>query len=741
MPLLDVLVNDRRINDETLANLFAERLKLPRLRLAAAPPDPDVARRVDQKLARRHLCIPLRLDGRSMIVAMANPLSPDAQADIEFATGARVTTVVASRSEVIDAIEEIYEGSERLNDLLGGIEEDPTITVFGDPADEREAQDGDAGATAVVKFCNLVLAEAVKAGASDIHIEPESHDLKIRLRVDGVLRDFLQAPKWLQNPIISRFKILAKLDISEKRVPQDGRIKVDVRGTTRDLRVSTLPTHYGEKIVLRLLGASRAPSLEALGFNDQQRQAVDGAIFQPQGMVLITGPTGSGKTTSLYAMMMQRQSREVNIVTVEDPIEYELPGMTQVQVNVKAGMTFAAGLRAILRQDPDVILVGEIRDGETAQIALQAAMTGHLVLSTLHTNSAVAAIPRLLDLGADPFAVASSLSLVIAQRLVRRICPHCAVSDTASAEAAVRLQLPRNMPGLKRGAGCNACWNTGYAGRLAISEALRVTAAVRQVIQRRGTEAELKRAAVEGGFKTLLQDGIEKLGQGLTTADELLRGLQLQDEDMVRCAKCLAVLDPEFATCPFCLTARQRACDACGAPLKPEWIGCPYCRSPQTTALPAAAAPSLPLESQPVVAPSKPTLLPPPTKIPTVLVVDDDDDIRRVVRVLLGRLPYPVTVREAVSGEEALVAVSRDNVDMVVLDLGLPGLDGFGVCERLRSDMRTAFIPVLMLTANANESNRLRGFLVGTDDFVAKPFSPVELSARVTRLLRRTYGV
>jgi type II secretory ATPase GspE/PulE/Tfp pilus assembly ATPase PilB-like protein len=382
-----------------------------------------------------------------------------------------------------------------------------------------------------VQLCGQILLDAIELHSSDIHIEPGPQEMRVRLRVDGVLCDHLQLPRWMSTALVSRIKILAKLDIARQRLPQDGRIKVTSNGRSFDLRVSTLPTHFGEKIVLRLLGSTSTPALDALGLSTGELALLDGALSQPQGLILVTGPTGAGKSTTLYSMLMRRHSAEVNIVTVEDPIEYRVAGANQVQVDARAGLTFASCLRAILRQDPDIIMVGEIRDAETAEVAFQAALTGHLVFSTLHTNSSVATIGRLLDLGVRPLLVTSGTNLIVAQRLARRICMNCREPYAPPVETLRKLGVRRDSHEFVHGRGCAACKQTGYAGRIGIFEILTLTPRLQNLISRRATESAIKRVAAGAGTRFLLDDALNKVGQGLTTPEEVLRVIRIEPGD------------------------------------------------------------------------------------------------------------------------------------------------------------------------------------------------------------------
>ncbi len=750
--LWDIIIDDKKVSEESLAETFAKWLKMPRVKLASAPPEPEAVKVISEDLARKHLVLPLRIEGKILHLAMANPTDFEAMQDVEFASSLRVKPLVASRTEIVDSLEETYAPEERMQDFLANVSEAQDFKIVTADKEEVDLDRMDNRSAAelppVVKMCNLVIHDAIRTSASDIHIEPGLNAVSVRLRVDGVLRDYMQVPKWLHNAVVSRLKILAKLDIAERRLPQDGRIKVQFQSKPLDLRISTLPTHFGEKVVMRILGSSSIPTLKQMGFNDAQAGVIDSSLNQPQGMILVTGPTGSGKSTSLYSMLTRRQSAEVNIVTVEDPIEYQLGGISQVQVNIKAGLTFAACLRSILRQDPDVILIGEIRDLETAEIAFQAAMTGHLVLSTLHTNSSLATLARLLDLGVDPYLITSSVNLILAQRLARRICTRCKETYTPSSGLFEKLRLDDPNMTCYRGRGCQACGQTGYAGRVGIYELLRMTPTIKELIHRKSTEAELRKAAGLAGTRFLLEDAMEKVRQGITTMEEVLRVIQLQEEEIVRCPKCSSFINLDFSTCPYCLYALKHLCASCGQELKLEWKVCPYCNARAgdggpveytQKALPGDVDVAPPADG-PAPPRKGPNFLPAPKK-PRVLVVDDDDGIKKVIAKALTQLPLEMDVLLAADGQEALKAIEDQPPDLVITDVMMPRMDGISLCKHLREDIRTAFVPVMMLTANADETNRTKGYLVGTDDYVNKPFSVPDLNARVMRLLRRTYGL
>jgi type IV pilus assembly protein PilB len=519
--LWHVLSVERRLPEDIVANALSESLGFTRIRLDAVNIQPEALKVLTPPVARKYVCLPLQLTDRNLVLAMANPQDIYAIDAVQAAVDRRVQPVVATRREILKGINTFYAQASALPRVFANTE---LTHAAGDDAidlDQNEAAQP-SEAAAIVAVCHQILFAAVKLDASDVHIEPGPTAVRVRLRVDGMLRDYLDLPVWMQRQLLSRIKVLAHLDIAQQRVPQDGRIKARSRDGLIDLRVSTLPTQYGEKIVLRVLGSSLAPSLLDLGLSDAQLAMVDEALHQPQGLVLVTGPTGSGKSTTLYSMLTRRQAPDVNVVTVEDPIERRLPGITQSQVNDKAGTTFARYLRAILRQDPDVIMIGEIRDLESAEIAFQAALTGHLVLTTLHTNGTVEAVDRLLDIGVKPLMITSVTNLVVAQRLARLVCPHCRARYQPSAAAIQKLGLDANGE-FTRGSGCSACGHTGYRGRVGIFELLRLTPALKALIRGGASELELRAAATSGGMQWLSDDAVAKIKQGLTTVEEVLR--------------------------------------------------------------------------------------------------------------------------------------------------------------------------------------------------------------------------
>jgi type IV pilus assembly protein PilB len=531
LSLWEFLVLERRIPEDILADAFSKALNVARVFIDAMPVETAALDAVAGWLAHKHTCLPIRFAGKSLVLAMANPLDSVAIQDVQFASSRHVQAVVATRTDILTAIGRYYPSTDRSRVEAATLEEPERDWVFSTGA-EPHATAQPVDASPAVELCSQILLDAINLGASDVHIEAGASETRVRLRIDGVLREYLHVPEWMRGPLLSRIKILAKLDIAEQRLPQDGRIQHQLQNQSIDVRVSTLPTHFGEKAVLRLLRSAHTPTLSALGFSHEEAAYLDDALYQPQGLILVTGPTGAGKSATLHSMLARRQSREINIVTIEDPIEYQLAGASQVQVNPKTGMTFASCLRAILRQDPDVIMVGEIRDKETAEIAFHAALTGHLVLSTLHTNSSIGAIARLIELGVKPTMLSAATNLIMAQRLARRICTRCREPYTPTADALRKLQLDANSWAFQHGRGCDACAYTGYVGRVGIFEIVRLTPDLKDLVNARAGERRLKRCAGSAGARFLLDDALAKARAGLTTIEELLRVIRIDVEDV-----------------------------------------------------------------------------------------------------------------------------------------------------------------------------------------------------------------
>ncbi|MCX5713796.1 MAG: GspE/PulE family protein [Candidatus Omnitrophica bacterium] len=538
LSLRKVLVERGIMSEEEILALFSEQLFIPALHLGKYKFDPEIIKLIPEHLARLYSIIPLSVIGKTLTVAIADPLNILALDDLKVLTGCNIDTVLGAESDIIRAIEEQYhKGSKDMQQVLD--EETSADSQKEDIAELVREEEIELGSTLkesekapIIKLVELMLAQALRERASDIHVEPEEDVLRIRYRIDGVLHDVFKIPKTKQNAVLARLKIIASLDITESRVPQDGRFKVRFEGREVDFRVSSLPTTFGQKFVLRLLDkANLSIGLDKLGFSQQSAKIFKDAIAKPFGMILVTGPTGSGKSTTLYSVLNQLNTPERNIITVEDPVEYQIEGITQIQVKPDIGLDFASGLRSLLRQSPDVIMVGEIRDSETADIAVKAALTGQLVFSTLHTNDAISSITRLMDMGVEPFLVASSLVMLCAQRLCRKLCLKCRKP----------IEVPRDyLEGIgfynslgKTAAekitfyapvGCSYCNNTGFYGRIAILEAVIIDDSLRDMIMKKTSLDDIKAYAIaHRGMIVLRDDAFLKVKEGLTTIDEALR--------------------------------------------------------------------------------------------------------------------------------------------------------------------------------------------------------------------------
>lgn len=523
LPIEKTLEKLGYITEEDIVNTIAESMRVLYIDLKDYLIDAEAIKNVPEDLARKHKIIPLFKIGDILTVAMANPRDIMALDEIRMRSKIPIIEpVLSTEKDIHNAIDQYYGVAGNLEDVIKAIDKTriPMITM---DAQSPKVLTRAAEEAPVVKLVNLIVMQSIKDKASDIHIEPEENLVRVRFRIDGILHEVLIIPKNLQSVIASRIKILAKMDIAETRKPQDGRIGLKMENRALDLRVSTFPTIHGENIVLRILDKSSVIlGLVDLGFSEKDLKDFDKLIRMSYGIILVTGPTGSGKTTTLYSALSTINSLEKNIITVEDPVEYELPLVRQTQVNVKAGLTFAAGLRSILRQDPDVVMIGEIRDRETADIAIQASLTGHLVFSTLHTNDAASAVTRLIDMGVEPFLISSSVIGILAQRLVRVICQKCKEKYTPGSEVLKDLGLKEGT-GFYKGKGCDACKNTGYAGRIGIFEFLRLSDDIKKLIVAKTSSEEIKKTALREGMRALHDDGLDKVRKGITTIEEVLR--------------------------------------------------------------------------------------------------------------------------------------------------------------------------------------------------------------------------
>jgi type IV pilus assembly protein PilB len=600
-----VLVRLNLATEKQIAKALAFQLGFPYINLVENPPDPAAAVLIPKEVALKRICVAVALEKNLLTVAMSDPLLFSLVQDLEFQTGYRIKQVVATRGDIIEAIQTGYPdkalavrqgaaGADLMTTRPAAAARRPraplTATVetglarrVEEEVFEPSGAVKESGEDApIIDLVDLVVKSAISSRASDIHVEPMEKGVMIRQRLDGLLKEVMDLPKWVHEGLIARLKIMAGMDIAEKRLPQDGRLRsTSEDGTEVDFRVSTLRTLFGEKVVLRLLDQRKGvPALDEIGMSASALEDMRHFLRYQHGMILVVGPTGSGKTTTLSAALTAVRSEKTNIVTIEDPIEYQIPGVNQTQINEKIKLTFASALRSILRQDPDVILVGEIRDAETAKIAMQASQTGHLVLSTLHTDDAPSVITRLMDIGTEPYVIAGALIGVIAQRLVRRLCVHCRLQYTPPAETLRALNISESDAATTpffRAVGCDQCNHTGYRGRIGLYEVMRVTDKIRRLIAARVPEEQVGDAAISGGMITLGEDGLSKVKQGITSAEELLRVVTEVREMRILCTGCGGAVGVEFVACPHCGKRLGAGCPHCGRSLQPGWNFCPYC--------------------------------------------------------------------------------------------------------------------------------------------------------------------
>jgi type II secretory ATPase GspE/PulE/Tfp pilus assembly ATPase PilB-like protein/CheY-like chemotaxis protein len=719
-------VRRRFLTDDQVVNAVAERF---RMRVADVSTVTQQARElVPEGLARRFRVLPLSISDSVLDIATSDPLDLDCERTLAFALGRTVRMQIAAPARIAERIEEVYRPENVLEKILENVQGTYDVENISETTDDADVDINATrhGERPVIQLVDRILAEGIQSRASDIHLEPEESGVAVRYRIDGVLRQVMVLPKAAGVPLVSRVKIMAQLDIADRLRPQDGRARVAVSGNRVDLRVSTLPASQGEKVVIRILDQrATVLSLDSLGLLPDEHERIQALLQAREGIVLVTGPTGSGKTTTLYSMLRAVQGRGVNIVTVEDPVEYRLQGIVQVQVNEKAGLTFPAALRSILRQDPDVILVGEIRDKETANIAIQASLTGHLVLSTLHTNDAASSVTRLVDIGIESYKIAAALKGVVAQRLMRRVCPSCRELVVGQVPARMQKYFPEQGT-LYRAVGCPECSMTGYRGRLAIEEVLVATDEVERRIAGDETVERINDAAREGGMRSLWESGVQHVRKGETTIEELLRVLEAPQE---------------YGTGRGSSSARVPEVTASPARVSPM----PPVRPFEDEDGPSAPAPSGRRTGTRHSAPSAFTgesfeLVDDPraTKKPVqrkVLLVEDEEALRRVMKDLLEREGF--IVHEAMDGVIALDEIDRLAPDLVVLDLNLPRLDGYGVLSHLRARPATQKLPVIVLTAKGDEESEVRVFEYGASDYLTKPFRARALSARIHSLLDR----
>ncbi len=691
--------------DEVLARA-AETMRVPLAKWAEV--EPHATRLIPERLARKHLVFPVRETAKLLGVATSAPFDLDAEQELQFACGRAIRFELASPTAIRSAIESSYappsEAALRLsaaNRIAEG------LVTAAEAARTSTVDVSDVDAPPIVNLVNLIITDGVKRRSSDIHIEPGRLEGLVRYRIDGVMQDYLKLPMPVLSRVVSRIKILGQLDIADRMRPQDGRARIMFNDKSIDLRLSTVPTRDAEKAVIRILDSGESKSLESIGFPAAEFRRIKTLLRQRDGIVVVTGPTGSGKTTTLYSAVREIASGSVNVVTIEDPVEYDLAGITQIQVETKRGVSFAGALRAVLRQDPDVILVGEVRDAETAQTAAHAALTGHLVLTTLHTNDAVGVLQRLLDLGLEAGTVGDALRGVIAQRLLRSLCPKCAVAATAPYTAEEeRLMGYSGVAPVRRAVGCDDCAGTGYRGRLAVPEVLVCSEAIEKAIAEGAPVPAVLQMARGEGMRLLHEVALDAVRDGRTTLDEVERVIGIPDP----------LFDSNAATAPAAAAAAVPG-PATAAPA-----------APATTGAAAASAPPPPVPARPAAA---------APQTPLILLVDDDPVSRIAANVILTG--YEMEVHEATDGLKALeyLATCERLPSLLLLDLEMPGVDGETVVRRLRSDPRTRRMPIIILTGSEDREQELILMEEGADDYLNKPIEPERLIVRVRAALRR----
>ena len=682
------------ISEEALARHVASYYGLSVADLSSA--QPTALTLLPASVVHGHGVFPLRGDNRHLVVATSNPADLDAEQAIRFASGRAPVMEVAPPLVLRDLIAQGYSADRVVESILRHVDDDiETLVQVVDNEGPTPVSQADTATGPTVKLSNLMLRDAILQGASDVHIQPGPSSGSVRFRVDGMLRQYLQLPMPVLDRVVSRIKVLGGLDIANRLKPQDGRTTIVVGDRRVDLRISTVPTRDSEKAVLRLLDPVGSGGLDSIGLPPLEASEFRKLLGNRDGIVIVTGPTGSGKTTTMYAALRELATENVNIMTVEDPVEYELSGMTQIQVEPKQGVTFASALRAMLRQDPDIVFVGEIRDLETAEMAVQASSTGHLVLATLHTNSAAGAVRRLNDLGVNPTSVADTLRGVIAQRLVRRLCAACAApADDPLTTDELSLADAFGVRPVRRAVGCPSCGHSGYRGRMPTVELLRVTPAIQALIRSSADSSALQQCAAASGSRSLREAALESVRRGETTLAEVQRVMG--------------------------------GATSSSGPSEPDSEQ----PQPDTTAPPEAAEPSQVEHPADFVAT--------PASGRHALVVDDETTNRVFARKLLEQAGFHVT--EAPDGLGALERLAGQHYDVMILDLDMPRLAGYEVLSHVRRQTSTAALPVIVLTATSNAGAEVEVLERGADDYLSKPIDARRFMARVTGVLRRATG-
>ncbi len=683
MRIGEVLIKRGWATEAEICGILSEQLKIPIVSLTKRKVPPEILGLLSPKICSQKKVVPLGFKDKILWVATSNPLDYETLDDIKFIVEHPVKPVIAMEREIMDFLLRFHpfeDGPQFFNEYNADkVQVQVVENIRAKEEIDFEHLKKVAKGGVIRQLTNGIITNAISKNASDIHIEPQEGESVVRYRIDGIMKDVMTFTKSAHPPVVSRVKIMAELDITIRRTPQDGRARIIVEKQPYDLRISSLPTFYGEKLVIRIQETQESKQLTDLAIDEDVLSQLIDCLKRPQGLILVTGPTGSGKTSTLYAALNYILSPDINIITIEDPIEYSLAGINQVQVNSRSGMTFAKGLRSILRQDPDVVMVGEIRDKETADIALQAAQTGHLVLSTLHTNDAAKAVLRLADMGIDPFIISSSLLCVIGQRLVRQIHKKCSIDHEPPAQ--ILKKFPDVPPGtFKKGGGCPECDGTGFKGRLGIFELLLMSEGIGRLISEQVPEWKIIELARKEGMVSMAEDGFKKARQGLTTIEEIVRIVPISE-----------------------VTFEDNAYAA-------------------------------PMEEQGQDLSAQIHQRPDGIRKDRIMIIDDDEDIRRLVTKIIEDEFYEVLA--AKDGFEGLNMIFEKTPDLILLDNLMPRMSGIQFIEKIKAHSRIANIPIIMLTATEAEETEVQALNTGADDWIGKPINKLRLLARIKRFFK-----
>lgn len=728
-------------SEKDIARAISHQLGMPFVDLEETAINPDAVQRMDMAFAKEHTMIPVHFDGDKLVVAMTDPLDVRVIDDAEFMCGSAVKPAVATPSQIDAAINTQY----RLREALDEMNEQVLTPENKDAQEDEEAAKAEAQLVKLsgdmapnVRLVNGMLAQAIQSGASDVHIEPQEDGLIVRNRLDGLLQEAMNLPKWAQGAVISRVKVMSGMDITKRSIPQDGKVSVTLQGREYDLRVSALPAKFGEKIVIRVLDKhGMGLRIEGLGLSPENLSMVQQLAQANEGMVLVCGPTGSGKTTTLYSMINSVSDSEKNVVTIEDPVEYQLEGINQVQVRPEVGLTFANVLRSVLRQDPDVVLVGEIRDAETAKIALQAAVTGHLVLSTVHTINSVASIPRLVQLGAEPYLVASGLNGVLAQRLVRKLCVNCRVECKQPSEALLRLiGKPEEAASLTfyQPAGCDQCAQSGYKGRVGVFEMFQLNSEAEELIHNGASENEMRAVLFGKDGCTMLRSAIDSVKEGITSPEEVLRNIPAEEgaapegESHNTCPSCKKSIQAEWQACPYCGCTLRELEPSSGPRVINDIHDVRSADQEETVAIydDEAPSPAAVMEMAQTDTDSS-------SEEVKALVVGCDQVLVRRFAAFLLKERFSVST---VTGPQALKLTASSLPDLIVIVVSGQDKGGMQAVKTFRKEAVTSDIPTVMLSPRGTIGEELQAFAAGCDDYIAKPFSKPVILARIKALLR-----